>query len=149
MLIPLLHHHLFCFPVCGCLVLWSSAICRLLLGRTSADLTVFSLADLKPFTGTHYIGTLFTAEGCRALCPAPRRHLAVTSCPRAGLSGTLRGSRVYLLVSQILPTSLSTTLSPPDFTCFSFTSLPPYCFQLVYIFNRSKVPELSLRESSP
>lgn len=144
-LVPLLHQHFFCFPV------WlSSAMVFRHLPKTAswkglpADLTVFSLADLKPVTDHRHL-----LHSWRLLCfvSSPQRHLAVTSCPRAGLSGTLRGSRVYLLVSQILPTSLSTTLSPPG----TSLALPSrVCYHIVSAWSisqqKTKIPELSLRE---
>lgn len=110
-----------------------------------ADLTVFSLADLKPFTDHRH-----PLHSLRLLCfvSSPQRHLAVTSCPRAGLFGTLRGSRVYILASQILPTSLPTTLSPPG-TSLAFPS--QVCYHIVSAWSisqqKTKIPELSLRES--
>ena len=140
MVVLLLHHHFFCFPV------WmSGAMVFCHLPKTaswkglSADLGVFSLPN--PFSDHRS-----PLHSLRLLCfvSSPQRHLAVTSCPRASLVGTLHGSRVYILASQIPPTSLSAMLSPPG-TSFAFPSR--VCYHLVSAWSISqqkiKIPELS------
>ena len=131
---------------CGCLVLWSSAICpRLLLGRD------FQLTWLYSPFQILFSDHRSPLHSLRLLCfvSRPQRHLAVTSCPRASLVGTLHGSRVYILASQVPPTSLPATFSPPgtSFACFSFKGLLTSCFSLVYISTENKDPRTLLRES--
>lgn len=137
MVVLLLHHHFFCFPV------WmSGAMVFCHLPKTAswkglpADLAVFFLPN--PLSDHRS-----PLHSLRLLCfvSSPQRHLAVTSCPRASLVGTLHGSRVYILASQIPPHfSVCHALPSKNFVCFSFKSLLPSCFSLVYISIENKDP---------